>query len=122
VKICLSCEGIAATEQDRCAHCGVPLLATTAVHFPVRRGEIDAANPLLGTLIDGKYLIQGVLGRGGMGTVFRACHAVSLVPVALKLLHPRLSAVPHYRRALLAEARKAGRVVHDRCARVLRPA
>lgn len=119
VRICLSCEGVAATEQERCAHCDVPLLPTSAVHFPVRRGEVDAANPLLGTVIDGKYLIQGVLGRGGMGTVFRACHAVSLVPVALKLLHPRLSVLPEYRRALLGEARKAGRVVHEQCARVL---
>lgn len=119
MKICLSCEGVATTDVDRCAHCGVPLLPTTAVHFPHRRGEGDAANPLLGSVLDGKFLVQGVLGRGGMGTVFRACHAVSLVPLALKLLHPRLSARAEYRRSLLAEARKAGRVVHEHCARVL---
>ncbi len=119
MKICLSCEGVAATEQDRCDHCGVTLVPTSAAHFPIRRGETDAANPLLGAVIDGKFLIQGVLGRGGMGTVFRACHTVSLVPVALKLLHPRLSVRTEYRRGLLAEARKAGRVVHDHCARVI---
>ena len=119
MKICLSCEGVATTELDRCAHCGVPLLPTSAAHFPQRRGEADSTNPLLGTVIDGKFLVQGVLGRGGMGTVFRACHAVSLVPLALKLLHPRLSARAEYRRALLAEARKAGRVVHEHCARIL---
>jgi serine/threonine protein kinase len=119
VKICLSCDGVAATAQERCATCDVPLLPTTAVHFPIRRGEVDTGNPLLGGVIDGKFLLQSVLGRGGMGTVFRACHAVSQVPVAVKLLHPRLSVRPEYRRSLLAEARKAGRVVHDQCARVL---
>jgi tRNA A-37 threonylcarbamoyl transferase component Bud32 len=119
VKICLSCEGVAATEQQKCAHCGVPLLPLSAVHYPRRRGEADAANPMLGRVLDGKYLLQGVLGRGGMGTVFFGCHAVSLVPVALKLLHPRLSSRREYRRALLGEARKAGRVVHEHCARIL---
>ncbi|MGE3173208.1 MAG: protein kinase [Planctomycetota bacterium] len=119
MKICLSCEGVADTDRARCAHCDVPLLPTSAAHFPQRRGEADASNPLIGRVLDGKFLIQGVLGRGGMGTVFRACHTVSLVPMALKLLHPRLSARAEYRRGLLAEARRAGRVVHDHCARVI---
>jgi serine/threonine protein kinase len=119
LKICLSCDGVAATNQDRCASCEIALLPTSAVHFPIRRGEVDAGNPLLGSVIDGKFLLQNVLGRGGMGTVFRAMHTVSQVPVAIKLLHPRLSARPEFRRSLLSEARKVGRVVHDQCARVL---
>ncbi len=118
-RICLACEGISTTEQDLCGSCGIPLVTTAAVHFPLRRGESDAANPLLGTLLDGKYRIVGVLGRGGMGTVYRALHAVSLMPLAVKLLHPRHGSRPDYRRAFVQEARKAGRVVHDHCARVL---
>lgn len=118
-KICLSCDGVSATDAERCAHCDARLLPTSAVHFPARRGEADAANPLLGSVLDGKFLLQGVLGRGGMGTVFRASHAVSLAPLAVKLLHPRLSARVEWRRALVAEARKAARVVDERCARVL---
>lgn len=118
-KICLTCDGVSTTEAGRCAHCGASLLPTAAVHFPARRGEADATNPLLGSVLDGKFLLQGVLGRGGMGTVFRACHAVSLAPLAVKLLHPRLSARVEWRRALVAEARKAARVVDERCARVL---
>ena len=117
-KICLSCEGVSTSDVDRCAHCGVPLVATTAVHFPLRRGESDAANPLVGTVLGGKFALQGVLGKGGMGTVFRARHAVSMAPLALKLLHPRLSSRAEFRRILLAEARKAGRVVDEHCARV----
>ncbi|HEB53528.1 MAG TPA: serine/threonine protein kinase [bacterium] len=119
MKICLSCEGVTETQAQRCGFCNARLVATDAVHYPVRRGELDAGNPLLGTVIDGKYRLQSVLGRGGLGTVFRAQHVGSLVTVALKLLHPRFSERPEYRRLLVPEARRAAAVVHDRCARVL---
>ncbi len=118
MKICLCCEGVAPTDLLRCAHCGVVLLPVESAHFPTRRSDAEAANALLGAVIDGKYQLQGVLGRGGMGTVFRASHAVSLAPLAVKLMHPRLSSRPEHRRGLLAEARRAGRVVHERCARI----
>ncbi len=119
MKICLSCEGVTDASASRCGHCGAWLLPTDVVHYPVRRGESDAGNPLLGTVVDGKYRLQGVLGRGGLGTVFRAQHIGSLVPVALKLMHPRFAERPEYRRALLPEARRAATVVHERCARLL---
>ncbi|MFT4511753.1 MAG: serine/threonine protein kinase [Planctomycetota bacterium] len=119
MKICLSCEGVTDTQAHRCGYCDAPLLSTDSVHYPARRGEVDAGNPLLGTIIAGKYRLQSVLGRGGLGTVFRAQHVGSLVTVALKLLHPRFSQKPEYRRALLPEARRAATVVHERCARLL---
>lgn len=119
MKICLSCEGVTDTQAQRCGNCNALLLPTDAVHYPARRGELDAGNPLLGTVIDGTYRLQSVLGRGGLGTVFRAQHVGSLVTVALKLLHPRFAERPEYRRALLPEARRAATVVHERCARLL---
>ncbi|MBM4059777.1 MAG: serine/threonine protein kinase [Planctomycetes bacterium] len=119
VKICLSCEGVSDTAAARCGHCGAWLLPTDCVHYPVRRGEADAGNPLLGTVVDGKYRLQAVLGRGGLGTVFQAVHTGSLMAVAVKLLHPRFSERPEYRRALLPEARLAATVAHERCARLL---
>ena len=119
MKICLVCEGVTSTDVTACASCGGRLLRIDEIHFPVRRGEEDAAHPLLGALIDGKYRVAGVLGRGGMGTVFRAVHEVSLVPTALKLLHPRLAGRVEYRAQFLSEARKAGRVVHEHTARIL---
>ncbi|MCK5943990.1 MAG: serine/threonine protein kinase, partial [Planctomycetes bacterium] len=119
MKICLACEGVTDTQAQRCGNCRALLLPTDAVHYPARRGELDAGNPLLGTVIDGKYRLQSVLGRGGLGTVYRAQHVGSLVTVALKLLHPRFAEHPEYRRALLPEARRAATVVHERCARLL---
>ena len=119
MKICLSCEGVTNTQAQRCGHCGAWLLLTDLVHYPVRLGETDSGNPLLGTVIDGKYRLQSVLGRGGLGTVFSAMHIGSLMTVALKLLHPRFTGRPEYRRALLPEARRAATVTHTRCARLL---
>ncbi|MBX3463901.1 MAG: serine/threonine protein kinase, partial [Planctomycetes bacterium] len=119
MKICLSCEGVSDTPAARCGHCGAWLLPTGAVHYPLRRGEGESTNPLLGTVVDGKYRLQAVLGRGGLGTVFQAVHTGSLMRVALKLLHPRFAERPEYRRALLPEARRAATVAHQRCARLL---
>ncbi|HEX6813913.1 MAG TPA: serine/threonine-protein kinase [Planctomycetota bacterium] len=119
MKICLSCEGVTNAQAARCGHCGGWLLPTDSVHYPVRLGETDAGNPLLGTVIDGKYRLQSVLGRGGLGTVFSAMHIGSLMAVALKLLHPRFAGRPEYRRALLPEARRAATVTHTRCARLI---
>ncbi len=119
MKICLSCEGVTNTPAQRCGHCGAWLLPTDAVHYPARRGENDAGNPLLGTIVDGKYRLQSVLGRGGLGTVFCAQHIGSLATVALKLLHPRFAERPEYRRALVPEARRAALVTNDHCARLL---
>ncbi|GAB4148420.1 MAG: hypothetical protein Fur0037_16730 [Planctomycetota bacterium] len=119
MKICLSCEGVIAVEQSACEHCACPLLDRDRVHYPRRAGERDAGNPLLGSVVDGKYRLTAVLGRGGMGVVFRAVHQVSLVPVALKLLHPRFGRIAAYRRSLILEARRASRVVHEGVARVI---
>ncbi|MCA8950254.1 MAG: serine/threonine protein kinase, partial [Planctomycetes bacterium] len=119
MNICLSCEGVTAAATPRCGHCGAFLLPLESVHYPTRRGEADAGNPLLGSIVDGKYRLDGVLGRGGLGTVFQAEHTGSLMKVAVKLLHPRFSERAEYRKALLPEARRAATVTNERCARLL---
>ncbi|MCC6782001.1 MAG: serine/threonine protein kinase [Planctomycetes bacterium] len=119
MKICLTCEGILDRDDARCAHCGGPLVELRAVLAPIRRGDDETQGPLVGRVVDGKYRVVGVLGRGGMGTVYRAVHEVSLVAVALKVLHPRWAARADFRAWFLAEARKAGRVLHEGTARVL---
>ncbi|MCA8941277.1 MAG: serine/threonine protein kinase, partial [Planctomycetes bacterium] len=118
MRICITCDGISATDATRCTHCGGTLLDRESVHVPIRRGEAESAHPLIGSTVGGKYEVRGVLGRGGMGIVFRAVHTVSFVEVALKLLHRRLAQRQEYRDWFLAEARKAGRVSHEHCARI----
>jgi serine/threonine-protein kinase len=48
-------------------------------------------DPLVGRTIDGRYLIEAMLGEGGMGIVYRARHAVLNKPLAIKVLRPEVS-------------------------------
>ncbi|HWO08692.1 MAG TPA: protein kinase [Polyangiaceae bacterium] len=71
----------------------------------------DPPLPRLGQVIGEKYRIDAMLGRGGMGVVFRATHLVSRKPVALKwMLRSTTDAAAH--RRLLREAFAVGRIDH----------
>ncbi len=84
-----------------------------------RESGITSSNPWLGVVVGGKYRIEAVLGKGGMGTVYRATHELSLAPVALKILHPRLAQQPDAREDLIAEAQRASRLRGEHVARIL---
>lgn len=70
-----------------------------------------------GTEIGG-YRVLAPLGSGGMGTVYRAVDADG-VTVALKLLHPHLTADPDARARLAREVANLRKVRHPGVARVL---
>src|SRR5262245_45075002 len=46
----------------------------------------EDANELLGATLGGRYVVESVLGQGGMGTVYRVRHAVIGRAFALKVL------------------------------------
>ncbi|MBN1209354.1 MAG: CHASE2 domain-containing protein [Myxococcaceae bacterium] len=71
----------------------------------------DAANVPSGTRI-GRYVIDRVLGQGGMGAVYLAHDPELDRRVAIKLLHPALSSSPENRARLLREAQAMARVSH----------
>ncbi|MFK7984438.1 MAG: protein kinase [Sandaracinaceae bacterium] len=64
----------------------------------------------------GKYVIESVLGRGGMGAVFRARHQITDRTVALKWL---LEDDESRRRRFLREAKAMGRLSHPNVVGVL---
>jgi serine/threonine protein kinase len=66
----------------------------------------------------GPYRIEGRLGQGGMGIVFRARHDDGRT-VALKVLRDELAADDGYRQRLAHEARAAAEVDHPNLAPVL---
>jgi CheY-like chemotaxis protein/HPt (histidine-containing phosphotransfer) domain-containing protein len=68
--------------------------------------------PEVGAVIDGKYELLERLGGGGMGTVFRARHALLGEEVALKLIHPAMASSHVARARFLREARAAMRIAH----------
>jgi serine/threonine protein kinase len=72
----------------------------------------------IGQLIDDRYRVLGVIGRGGMGTVYKAEHVAIRRVVAVKLLHASLARVPEVSRRFEREAFAIGRIEHPNCVNV----
>ncbi|PWT93462.1 MAG: hypothetical protein C5B55_04505 [Blastocatellia bacterium] len=71
------------------------------------------ADPLIGETLDQKYLIEGRLGIGGMGTVYRARHVLIDRAVAVKVLNQRFFEDEAARVRFQREAKAAGRLHHQ---------
>jgi hypothetical protein len=67
--------------------------------------------PEVGTQFAG-YRIEGVVGRGGMGVVYRATELALDRPVALKLIAPELAGDDSFRERFLRESRIAASLDH----------
>ncbi len=65
-----------------------------------------------GVVIGGRYLLQKLLGRGGMGTVWRAEHMTLSRPLAIKFLDSERFDDSRLRERFLREARIAAAVRH----------
>jgi serine/threonine-protein kinase len=62
--------------------------------------------------LEPQYRLDGELGRGGMGVVYRAIDTTLDRPVAVKVIHPELAAHEAIARRFLAEARMIARLRH----------
>jgi eukaryotic-like serine/threonine-protein kinase len=71
-----------------------------------------------GDVVAGKYRVERVLGQGAMGIVVAARHEDLGQKVAIKLLHPDVSASDDGRERFLREARAAAKLESDHVARV----
>src|SRR5689334_7613921 len=81
--------------------------------------ESPQSTSLIGSLIDGKYRLEEIIGTGGMGTVYRATHLAMEITVAVKILHPHLArdhtAIERFRR----EARAAAEIRHPNVVNIM---
>ncbi|HSD72476.1 MAG TPA: protein kinase [Thermoanaerobaculia bacterium] len=80
--------------------------------------SIDAGAFTPGTVIADRYRIIGLLGRGGMGEVYRADDLKLGHPVALKFLPEELSSDPSRLERFYAEVRLSRQVSHPNVCRV----
>jgi len=130
---CPSCGSEQAPESRICWSCGQPLVAVSAAVTASAYVEAlpgPAARRLIssdriatggfapGTTLAGRYRIIGLLGRGGMGEVYRADDLQLGQPVALKFLPRELADDPVRRERLLGEVRIARQVSHPNICRV----
>jgi len=76
---------------------------------------------LPGAVLAGRYRIVGLLGKGGMGEVYRADDLKLGQPVTLKFLPRGFDANPGRLRRFLAEVRTARQVSHPNEAKLRAP-
>jgi len=76
-------------------------------------GEFKPRTARAGDLVGGRYVIEGTLGRGGMGRVLRVRHQVLGKAFALKLIKTPIATDPRVRELFYREARLASALTHD---------
>jgi serine/threonine protein kinase len=101
--VCPSCGRQFADALDFCPYDGVRLLAGDENSSSLRR---------VGATIAGRYHIDGVLGHGGMGTVFRAVQQPIGRQVAVKVLHHDLAQDGTFVQRFHTEAKAASVLVN----------
>jgi serine/threonine-protein kinase len=98
-----------------CPACGARNEVTAEVCFSCRAVLLALTR---GTLLAGRYEIREVLGRGGMGAVYRAHDRVLDEEVALKVLRPDVALAPGMADRFLGEIKLARRVSHPNVCRI----
>lgn len=66
-----------------------------------------------GTRISDRYIVAELLGKGGMGAIYRAHDDLVGEDVALKFMHPRLLRTQHGQQLFIREAQVARRLRHE---------
>jgi eukaryotic-like serine/threonine-protein kinase len=79
VKICPVCSREYANDRSHCSDDGVGLVA-------LNTGAASRPEELIGNTVDGRYKIERVIGKGGMGTVYSCRHVVVGKTFAMKVL------------------------------------
>jgi eukaryotic-like serine/threonine-protein kinase len=83
-------------------------------------GEAAAAETDLpiGRVLDGRYRVTGLIGAGGMGSVYRVEHVAIGKAMAVKILHPRLGGKEDAAARFQREALVGGKIGHPNCVAV----
>ncbi len=95
-----------------CPQCNIRYPAEATFCFLDGSALNEAQDPIIGRTIAGRYVIEGLLGEGGMATVYRAHHSLVDRPCAVKLMNPMFASDPTTRERFRREARSAQALAH----------
>ena len=97
-----------------CVYCGTPLNVTPTRNPNLGFGASSRPprDPLIGTLVAGRFKVEELIGQGGMGKVYRARHLALDRVVCLKMLKPALLEDPTLVGRFEREAKAASRLNH----------
>lgn len=98
MKVCPPCKLKYPNDSTACFLCGGALSALQ--------------DPLIGTTIAGRYLIEETIGEGGMATVYAARHRLVDRPCAVKVMSPSLAKNEVIRERFRREAKAAQKLAH----------
>src|SRR3954462_11345855 len=85
-----------------------------SISFCPKDGEVLEADPaaIVDTVLDGQYQMEALLGKGGMGAVYRARHILLGDRVAIKVLPPEVRTNAEWLRRFRREGQGARRFRH----------
>src|SRR2546422_8609329 len=85
-----------------------------SVSFCPTDGEVleDEPSSIVGSVLDGQYQIESLLGKGGMGAVYLARHILLGDRVAIKVLPPEMRSNTEWLRRFQREGQAARRFRH----------
>ena len=95
-----------------CPHCGKQYPDSMTLCSADATALRSTDDPLLDETLAGKYLIEQLIKRGGMGAVYRGKHVLMDKTVAIKVLRPSLAADHEVVARFSREAKAASRISH----------
>jgi serine/threonine protein kinase len=109
-------DGLAKLPDQRIPSAAAYVARIDALLAPAPATALDTVPDAgIGLVLDGRYRLETLLGRGGMGRVYRATHLGLGRAVAVKLLDAPLIDGADAHRRFEREAQAAGRLRHRNC-------